>query len=102
MRKAINDIGIADISGTLTTVLVFFPLLSVTGVLGDFIKILPVTVILALILSLVIALTVLPFISIYMIPDSIEKNSKSKKISFSQYSNIYIMLFLNWLVKSEI
>lgn len=69
VKKAIDDIGVADISGTMTTVLVFLPLTAVTGILGDFIKILPITVILSLLISLVIALTILPFISLVLIRD---------------------------------
>lgn len=73
VKMAINDIGIADISGTLTTLLVFFPLLFVSGILGDFIKELPLTVIISLAVSLVIALTILPVISSFLIPNKITK-----------------------------
>ncbi|WKZ30926.1 MAG: efflux RND transporter permease subunit [Candidatus Dojkabacteria bacterium] len=69
VRKAIGDIGVADISGTLTTVLVFVPLVFIEGVLGEFIKILPITVIISLLLSLLIALTILPFISKHFLKD---------------------------------
>lgn len=82
VKKAINDIGVADISGTLTTVLVFAPLLAVTGILGDFIKILPLTVIIALLLSLAIALTILPLLSNWLIVDKKDgKESLIEKIS---------------------
>ncbi len=83
VAKAVNDIGIADISGTLTTLLVFVPLVFISGVLGDFIRLLPVTVIISLALSLLIALTILPLISLVLIPDS-QKKSKNKVIYFFQ------------------
>lgn len=81
VKKAINDIGVADMSGTLTTVLVFFPLITVTGILGDFIRILPLTVIISLLISLVIALTILPFISLFLIKDKEDKKSKQSLFS---------------------
>lgn len=77
VRRAINDIGVADISGTLTTLLVFVPLLAIQGVLGDFIRILPTTVIISLIVSLVIALAILPLISMYLIPE--KRDGKEKE-----------------------
>ena len=39
---AINDIALADVAGTITTLLVFFPLLFISGTLGEFIQILPI------------------------------------------------------------
>lgn len=63
IKEAIQEIGPADVSGTLTTLLVFMPLLFVTGVLGEFIVLIPATVILTLSLSLVIALTIMPLFS---------------------------------------
>lgn len=61
--KAINDIGVSDISGTVTTLLVFVPMIFTAGVLGDFIQLIPITVILAMALSLVVALTFIPFLA---------------------------------------
>ncbi|MCA9381784.1 efflux RND transporter permease subunit, partial [Candidatus Dojkabacteria bacterium] len=63
IKRAINEIGVADIVGTLTTTLVFLPLAFISGILGDFIRAVPVTVIIALLLSLVFALTVIPALS---------------------------------------
>lgn len=57
---AVERVGAATISGTLTTVLVFLPMLTIVGVLGDFIRILPITVAAALILSLLFSLGFIP------------------------------------------
>jgi multidrug efflux pump subunit AcrB len=51
VRSAVNRVGTASLSGTLTTVLVFAPMLFVGGVLGEFIRAIPATVILTLLLS---------------------------------------------------
>ena len=99
VRSAINDIGIADISGTLTTVLVFLPLVFVTGILGDFIKILPMTVIIALLVSLLIALTILPFLSSFLIKDQ-DNKKKSKDNIVSLIFNFVPKLMINFSEKS--
>ncbi len=59
---AFDLVGRATIAGTITTILVFAPMLAITGVLGDFIRILPITVITVLAVSLVVSLLVLPAI----------------------------------------
>ena len=69
ISSAIKAIGPADIAGTLTTILVFVPMLFVSGLLGEFIRLIPITVILALILSIFIGLTITPFLSNIFITD---------------------------------
>ena len=58
--RAISRVGTASASGTLTTVLVFAPMLLIGGVLGGFIRILPITIILALLISLVLSFVFIP------------------------------------------
>ncbi len=57
---AVARVGPASISGSLTTMLVFAPMLAITGVLGDFIRILPLAVITALAVSLVLSFALIP------------------------------------------
>ena len=66
---AIGEIGTSIIAGTWTTILVFLPMAFITGVLGKFIILIPVTVILALLISLVLALSVTPWLSNMFIRD---------------------------------
>jgi multidrug efflux pump subunit AcrB len=61
---AINTVGLADISGTVTTLLAFAPLAAVSGILGEFIRLIPITVILTLSLSLIIGLTLAAFFGV--------------------------------------
>ena len=60
IRRAITRVGAASASGTLTTVLVFAPMLLIGGILGGFIRILPITIILALLISLVLSFIFIP------------------------------------------
>lgn len=56
VRVAITRVGRASMSGTLTTVLVFMPLLFVTGIIGKFIRVMPITVIITLLVSFVLSI----------------------------------------------
>jgi len=58
-----SEVGSAVISSTVTTVLAFAPLALLSSGAGEFLRSLPVTVILVLIASLVLALTFTPIIS---------------------------------------
>jgi multidrug efflux pump subunit AcrB len=64
---ALDRVGTASISGTLTTVLVFAPMLATSGILGDFIRILPITVIVALLVSLVLSFVFIPVATRYLV-----------------------------------
>lgn len=63
IKTAVRRVGLASLAGTLTTVLVFSPMLYVSGILGEFIRLLPITVILSLLLSFVISIVLVPFLS---------------------------------------
>ncbi len=59
VRVAINRVGRASLAGTLTTVLVFTPLLFVTGIIGKFIRVMPITVIITLLTSFVLSVALI-------------------------------------------
>ncbi len=65
--RAISRVGTASISGTLTTILVFAPMLLIGGILGGFIRILPITVIIALGTSLLLSLIFIPVLSRFVL-----------------------------------
>ncbi len=73
IKTAVTEVAIPDIAGTMMVILVFAPLLFVSGVLGAFIVQIPITVILAMALSLVFALTLIPFLCNLIITDKSEK-----------------------------
>ena len=60
IKRAIDRVGAASLSGTVTTVLVFAPMLLIGGILGGFIRILPITIILSLLISLTLSLIFIP------------------------------------------
>lgn len=58
-----SKVGWAIISGTVTTMLAFLPMLLLASDTGDFIRSMPVTVVLVLLISLVLALTFTPLLA---------------------------------------
>jgi multidrug efflux pump subunit AcrB len=82
ITRAIRRVGIASLAGTLTTVLVFTPMLLVSGILGTFIRLLPLTVILALSVSFIISIALVPLLArILILTKSRRRNSALDKLS---------------------
>ncbi|OQX94728.1 hypothetical protein B6I21_09155, partial [candidate division KSB1 bacterium 4572_119] len=73
-----NQIAWAIVSATATTVLAFVPLMMMGEVTGDFIRSMPVTVVYTLTASLLVALTLTPFLTSRLL--KIEKTKKESKI----------------------
>ena len=67
IRSAIAEIRVPLIGSTITPIVVFLPLISITGVTGTFFKALAVTVGMALLTSLALALTWTPTLSHYFL-----------------------------------
>src|SRR5262249_51202350 len=67
IRSAIREIRVPLVGSTVTPIVVFLPLISITGVTGVFFRALAVTVGTALLTSLVLALTWTPTLSHYLI-----------------------------------
>jgi CzcA family heavy metal efflux pump len=64
VRKTIREISRPLVFSTITPVIVFLPLISVTGVTGSFFRALAVTMTVALLISLLLALTFTPALSL--------------------------------------
>lgn len=67
VKIAVGKIGAASFAGTFTTVLVFLPLAFISGILGEFIRLMPITIIIALITSLFLSLTLIPLLSRFIL-----------------------------------
>ncbi len=63
IRRAIDRVGSASLAGTLTTVVVFSPMLFVGGILGEFIRPIPATVIVTLLMSFAFSIVFIPAIA---------------------------------------
>ena len=77
--KGTSEVGYAIVSSTITTLLSFFPLTQLGGGAGEFLKTLPVTVILTLLVSLTLALTLSPILASRIL--KVRKNEKPSFVS---------------------
>jgi CzcA family heavy metal efflux pump len=73
VRQALREIAVPLIGSTITPIVVFLPLISVTGVTGTFFRALAITMTVSLLTSLVLALTWTPALSMFLM--------RSEKIS---------------------
>lgn len=67
VKVATGKVGKAMIAATSTAALSFAPLLFVGGILGEFIRAIPITIISALVISLLVALIFIPLFSRYLL-----------------------------------
>ena len=67
VKRASTKISRAMLAATLTATIGFLPLLFVSGILGSFIKAIPVTVVTSLLVSLFVALSFIPFFSRFLL-----------------------------------
>ena len=88
-EKGSSQVGMAIVSGTLTTILSFFPMLLMQNGSGSFIRSMPVTVVLTLLASLFIALTLTPLLSSLMKkkPQETKMQKRLDGLADKQYSN---------------
>jgi len=67
IRSALRELTVPLIGSTITPIVVFLPLVSITGVTGSFFRALAVTMTVSLLTSLLLALTWTPTLSLYLV-----------------------------------
>ena len=83
-----SKVAWAIASGTITTMLAFLPMLMIQSNTGDFIRSMPVTVVLVLLASLLVALTVTPLLASKLLNSvSSNSNKKIKTYALQHYAN---------------
>ncbi len=75
IRKALGEITVPLVGSTITPVVVFLPLIAVTGVTGSFFRALAVTMTAALLTSLLLALTWTPALSLLFLRGRVSKEA---------------------------
>lgn len=95
--KGTQQVGWAIVSATLTTLLAFVPMIMMQNITGDFIRSMPLTVVFALSASLLISLTLTPYISEKFIQS--DNEDKSKDSRFRKWLNRFIeSTYRKWLL----
>jgi multidrug efflux pump subunit AcrB len=82
---AIKRVALASFAGTMTTILGFAPLLFIGGILGDFIRVMPITIITSLIVSFLVSITFIPFMSHWFARDHKRKFKRSPLHTFREF-----------------
>lgn len=85
---AVKKVALASAAGTFTTVLGFAPLLFVSGILGEFIRVLPITIIISLLFSLLISLLFVPFMARWFFKKPVPEKAHKFNV---------VRTFENWL-----
>jgi len=78
VHKALHEITIPLVGSTITPIVVFLPLISITGVTGTFFRALAITMAVSLLTSLALALSWTPSLGQYLIKDTPQKRSKGE------------------------
>lgn len=76
IKIASGKVAVASAAGTFTTVLGFAPLLFIGGILGEFVRVLPVTIIVSLLASLLVSLFFIPFMSRWFFKSPTKKSTR--------------------------
>ena len=95
-----NQIAPAVAASTLTTLAAFFPILLTPGIMGDFIKSIPLTVIFALSASLLVAIIITPILSAKLLKThrSMDKGKKHPVIEkYGKMISIFLVFVLGML-----
>lgn len=88
-RKAIRQYAWPLIAGTITTVAVFFPLFFLSGIIGEFIKSIPFTIIMVLLASIVVALGFVPLIALGLLKHEESKLAVARERLWENISHWY-------------
>jgi multidrug efflux pump subunit AcrB len=104
-RLAVGEIAIPIIASTATTLAAFFPLVFWDSIMGEFMKYLPITLIIVLTSSLFVALVIIPVFSATFIKEKKqtgEISKKQKKIGLSVSSALVISGIIMLLIKKPV
>ncbi|MGM0380239.1 MAG: efflux RND transporter permease subunit [Bacillota bacterium] len=90
-----NQIAPAIMASTLTTIAAFFPIALTPGIMGEYIKQIPITVIFTLVASFMVAITITPTLSAYLLKKHpIVDKVKNKKKNWMKYVPVTFVFIL--------
>src|SRR5579859_766069 len=84
VKKALREITVPLVGSTITPVVVFLPLIAVTGVTGSFFRALAVTMTTALLISLLLALTWTPGLSLVLLRGRVSRSDANDEPGAAQ------------------
>jgi len=100
-KKTVKEFQWPLISGILTTVCAFFPMLLTEGIVGEFIKSIPITVVTVLISSLFVGLAIIPSIGSRLLKNRKEEESEKKSFLRKIQRKVYTRIFTPLIIKYQ-
>jgi HAE1 family hydrophobic/amphiphilic exporter-1 len=108
IRSTLKEFAAPVIAGTMTTLVVFLPLITLSGTTGQFIKSIPITIAFVLISSLIVGLIYVPLMSTLNIPlskdtrlTSFFKKIQGRRVKVIAQINAWYEQQLNRLLESK-
>ncbi|MDX2443955.1 MAG: efflux RND transporter permease subunit [Bacteroidales bacterium] len=99
-RLAVGEIAGPIIASTITTLAAFFPLIFWQSMAGEFMKTMPITLIIVLTSSLFVALVIIPVLSsLYIKPEGEIDQKKSRKRNWIAIAVLSVVAILGYLAK---
>jgi len=95
----VKEVFPAVLAGMATTLLAFLPILTITGEVGEFIKLIPITISILLVSSIIEGLVFLPFHAKKFLNIDTNKTKKSKFIPFQELYRKVLKLILDNRIK---
>lgn len=100
VKRAVQEFHYPVTTGNLTTIAVFFPLFTISGISGEFIASIPFTVIAVLISSLFISLAFIPLIASTLLKTK-DTKKESKREGYAEAVRNWYRRTIPWLLDSR-
>jgi multidrug efflux pump len=97
-EEGTNEVGVAVAASTLTTVCAFLPMVFWPGIMGEFLKYLPITVVITLLSSLFVAIVINP-VFCYRLMKVKETKTAARRTGFYDHMTAYYERILNRAVR---
>lgn len=109
-KRAVGEVAMPVFTGTLTTVAPFIPLMFMPGIMGNFISYLPITLIITLSASMIVAYFINPVFAVsFMKYEDLDESGKHKKLSrkfwrmaLSLFAVAIIFYINGWLLPANL
>ncbi len=101
-KRAVGEIAIPIIASTATTLAAFFPLIFWRGMMGEFMKHLPITLIIVVSSSLIVALVIIPVFAAAFIKKEDENKKPDKKKNIKNIIIITLLGLLSYLAGMKV
>ncbi|MFH1426035.1 MAG: efflux RND transporter permease subunit [Candidatus Kerfeldbacteria bacterium] len=82
--ETVKNYGPAITTATLTTIVAFIPFAMIGGLIGEFLKYVPITIIIMLVVSYLLAITVMPVMARLLLKEQTKEQRLSKKLPIWQ------------------